>query len=124
MAPPHRSLTTAVSGALALLAISACGGGGSSSASQAKDVVNNFGHTGNCKLLTVAARQELGGSSTVSGCQHELNQRGSKPKYSIKDASVTGSAATVQVSGTEGLYTISLVKSSGGWLINNVGQPK
>jgi hypothetical protein len=122
MALPHRSLITAITATLALLAISACGGGSSSPASQAQDVVNNFGHSGNCKLLTAAARQELGGSSTVSGCQRALNE-GSKPKYTIQSTTVNGSAATVKVKGTEGVYTIDLTKASGAWLIDVVHQP-
>ena len=114
----------AVTAAVSLLALAACsGGGGGSGAGAAKDAVNGFGRTGSCKLLTVAARRELAGESSVTACQRVLDE-GAKPKYSIERASISGSRATVHVKGTEGAYTIRLAKADGAWLIDHVDQPR
>ena len=122
-----RSFPTAMVLSLAV-SVAACGGGGGggsgsgNAAGQVKDVVNQFGHTGNCGLLTPAGRQELSGDTDLKACQTAIDQ-GTKPTYTISSVQVSGPTATVAVAGTEGPYGIHLTDASGSWLIDHIDQP-
>jgi hypothetical protein len=123
---PHRAkrvLAAAIT--LSVVALAACGGGSHDDAA-AVDAVNavvqHFGSSGSCTLLTSAGRRELSGETDAAACQHVLDQ-GAQPKFAIETTTVAGAAATVNAKGGEGAYTIRLTDASGDWLIDAVDQP-
>src|SRR4051794_4097359 len=104
------------------LALSACGGSGSSDKDQITDIVNEVAETPAAlcdHLSTELMKSTFGGS--VDKCKEAGKAQKSDGEADIKSIDISGDNATVKLSDDAGDNTVKFAKQDGEWVVTASG---